>query len=181
MWNSVLISHVTPLSSCEFSWKSAQGSPTISSSSELTLTLLTRRIWWAPNHFSRWQMGFNSAFEVLIFPVAFTVKPYNIPKIKNALFKSCVLRHTVWNLRVSSYVLQKWSPVIAVTKPETKLSHVATLLHEQSEMWKILVNLCPLWILSLVVALFVVSLRVRDRISLCLFMLETGFCCVSSC
>jgi len=31
----------------------------------LTLTLLTWRIWWAPNNASRWQMGFNSAFKGL--------------------------------------------------------------------------------------------------------------------
>jgi len=31
------------------------------------LILLTWRIWWAPNNASRWQMGFNSAFEGLIF------------------------------------------------------------------------------------------------------------------
>jgi len=29
----------------------------------LTLTLLTWRIWWAPNNASRWQMRFNSAFK----------------------------------------------------------------------------------------------------------------------
>jgi hypothetical protein len=32
----------------------------------LTLILLTWRIWWAPNKASKWQMGFNSAFEVLM-------------------------------------------------------------------------------------------------------------------
>ena len=31
----------------------------------LTLTLLTWRIWWAPNNASRWQMLFNSAFKGL--------------------------------------------------------------------------------------------------------------------
>jgi hypothetical protein len=31
----------------------------------LTLTLLTWRIWWAPNNASRWQMGFNLAFKGL--------------------------------------------------------------------------------------------------------------------
>jgi len=33
--------------------------------SGLTLNLLTWRIWWAPNNASRWQMGFNCAFEGL--------------------------------------------------------------------------------------------------------------------
>ena len=32
----------------------------------LTFTLLIRRIWWAPNNASKWQMGFNSAFKELI-------------------------------------------------------------------------------------------------------------------
>jgi hypothetical protein len=32
----------------------------------LTLILLTWRIWWAPNNASKWQMGFNSTFKVLI-------------------------------------------------------------------------------------------------------------------
>jgi len=31
----------------------------------LALILLTCRIWWAPNNASKWQMGFNSAFEGL--------------------------------------------------------------------------------------------------------------------
>jgi len=29
----------------------------------LTLILLMWRIWWAPNNASKWQMGFNSAFN----------------------------------------------------------------------------------------------------------------------
>jgi len=33
----------------------------------LTLTLLSWRIWWAPNSASRWQMGFNLAFKGLIW------------------------------------------------------------------------------------------------------------------
>jgi hypothetical protein len=32
----------------------------------LTFTLLTWRIWWAPNIVSRWQIKFNSAFKGLI-------------------------------------------------------------------------------------------------------------------
>ena len=34
--------------------------------SDLTLVLLTGRIWLAPNNASRWQMGFNSGFKGLI-------------------------------------------------------------------------------------------------------------------
>jgi len=32
---------------------------------QLTLILLTWKIWWAPNNASRWQMGFNLAFKGL--------------------------------------------------------------------------------------------------------------------
>ena len=32
----------------------------------LTLTLLTWRMWWAPNNASKWQMGFSSAFRGLM-------------------------------------------------------------------------------------------------------------------
>jgi hypothetical protein len=32
---------------------------------DITLILLTWRIWWAPNNASRWQMGLNSAFKGL--------------------------------------------------------------------------------------------------------------------
>ena len=32
---------------------------------DLTLILLTWRIWWAPSNANRWQMGFNSAFKCL--------------------------------------------------------------------------------------------------------------------
>ena len=32
----------------------------------LTITLLTWRIWWAPNNASKWHMGFNSAFKGLM-------------------------------------------------------------------------------------------------------------------
>ena len=38
----------------------------------LTLILLTWRIWGAPNNASKWQMGFNSAFKGLISPMFHT-------------------------------------------------------------------------------------------------------------
>ena len=37
----------------------------------LTFILLMRRIWWAPNNASKWQMGFNSAFKGLNFTFKF--------------------------------------------------------------------------------------------------------------
>jgi len=41
----------------------------------LTLTLPTWRIWWAPNNASKWQMGHNSAFKVLMkWPPVFSTR-----------------------------------------------------------------------------------------------------------
>ena len=37
---------------------------------DLTLILRTWRKWWTPNNASKWQMGFNSAFKGLRWPVA---------------------------------------------------------------------------------------------------------------
>jgi len=39
----------------------------------LTLILLTWRIWWAPNNASKWQMGFNSVFKGLNYPLHFLI------------------------------------------------------------------------------------------------------------
>jgi hypothetical protein len=59
MFNTGTI-HSTLLSDCKFrkNWRSETHS--------LTRTLLTWRIWWAPKNASKWQMGFNSAFERFI-------------------------------------------------------------------------------------------------------------------
>jgi len=43
---------------------------------QLTLILLTRRIGWAPNNASKWQMGFNSAFKGLTQPQVWHVIKY---------------------------------------------------------------------------------------------------------
>jgi hypothetical protein len=43
----------------------------------LTLTLLTCRIWWAPNNVNKWQMGLNSVFEGLS-PVLNLINPVHI-------------------------------------------------------------------------------------------------------
>ena len=44
----------------------------------LTLTLLTWRIWWSPNNANRWQMGFNSAFKGLKYPLTLTLLTWRI-------------------------------------------------------------------------------------------------------
>jgi len=58
----------------------------------LTLILLTWRIWWAPNNASRWQMGFNSAFEGLI--------PYKIQETSTSngrwISLPCSQKHTIF-------------------------------------------------------------------------------------
>jgi len=43
---------------------------------QLTLILLTWRIWRAPNNASKWQMGFNSAFKGLMHRL-----PYELNKV----------------------------------------------------------------------------------------------------
>ena len=41
------------------------------------------RVWWAPNNASRWQMGFNSAFEGLKFPLTFILPTWRIWWVPN--------------------------------------------------------------------------------------------------
>ena len=53
---------------------------------DLTLILLTWRIWCAPNNASRWQMGFNRAFKGLS------------PKIYGARTETVYTKH-LWGLR----------------------------------------------------------------------------------
>jgi len=64
----------------------------------LTLILLTWRIWWAPNNASRWQMGFNSAFKGLRhYP---TICLDGLMKVINNLTHYCVLDETHLKLPV---------------------------------------------------------------------------------
>ena len=46
--------------------------------SPLNFTLLTWRIWWAPNNAKRWQMGLNSGFKVLECPLTLTLLTWTI-------------------------------------------------------------------------------------------------------
>ena len=62
---------------------------------KLTLTLLTWRIWWAPNNASRWQMGFNSAFKVLIYCI----------NVLHISLNSKVLNVRHFNILISSHHL----------------------------------------------------------------------------
>jgi len=54
----------------------------------LTLTLLTWRIWWAPNNVSKWQMGFNSAFKGL--------RPKHVARYNPFVMKHLVLACVVY-------------------------------------------------------------------------------------
>ena len=70
----------------------------------LTLTLLTWRIWWAPNNASKWQMEFNSAFKWL-------------NRLKNATsFKNIVLM-VPSSLRSMNWPTYGWAWLSAQGRP----------------------------------------------------------------
>ena len=81
----------------------------------LTLTLLTWRIWWAPNNASRWQMGFNSAFKGLTY-ISLFQKYVSLPGVPITGTKSLNFRINLFHkrnvlaehelLRVSSFPCQ---------------------------------------------------------------------------
>jgi hypothetical protein len=60
--------------------------PVICKMRTLTLILLTWRIWWAPNNASKWQMGFNLAFEGLMW----------VGVVTNA----CYFYHILWRIKI---------------------------------------------------------------------------------
>jgi len=57
---------------------------------ELTLILLTWRIWRAPNNASRWQMGFNLAFKGLITSQKTRVFSNEVLRTSNCTRKTCI-------------------------------------------------------------------------------------------
>ena len=66
---------------------------------DLTLILLTWRKWWTPNNASKWQMGFNSAFEGLSY-----MQIYDLPWL-----------HIVSGLRVvriNSRLQKTWRSIV---------------------------------------------------------------------
>jgi hypothetical protein len=68
----------------------------------LTLILLTWRIWWAPNNASKWQMGFNSTFKVLMYELKhdraiflqWHIRPPSGPRSPHYRGFTVTLRHT---------------------------------------------------------------------------------------
>ena len=59
----------------------------ISQQMQLTLTLLTWRIWWAPTIASKWQMGFNSAFKGLIKYNSWQLSNFYMFRHRGAIFR----------------------------------------------------------------------------------------------
>jgi len=66
--NRLFVSHINLWESCSFA-KFPDDPQTY------TLNPLTWKIWWAPNNASRWQMGFNSAFNGLMSSGSKKTKP----------------------------------------------------------------------------------------------------------
>jgi len=65
--------------------------------SSLTLTLLTWRIWWAPNNASKWQMGFSSAFKGLIINTTGMTNLMTTPSMYTHIPIHCSLSKTITN------------------------------------------------------------------------------------
>jgi hypothetical protein len=63
---------------------------TIHEDGRLTLTLVTWRIWWAPNNASSWQVWFNSSFKGLI------LNYIHITASENLGMRFVYLRGMVW-------------------------------------------------------------------------------------
>jgi len=71
----------------------------------LTLILLTWRIGWAPNNVCKWQMGFNSAFEGLIFGCqCFLTRPLSFHIRNPTRYEEVRVRISVLRLIYSSRV-----------------------------------------------------------------------------
>jgi len=71
---------------------------------DLTLNLLTWRIWWAPNNASRWQMRFNSAFKPSSWPVITIILRRAVSKTSKLRFAQHTKRHS--NLNPSCFKRQ---------------------------------------------------------------------------
>ena len=65
-YSKVLYSGIWVISSRDSQLRRRTAHCSYTGTTNLTLILLTRRIWWAHNNASKWQMGFNSAFKGLI-------------------------------------------------------------------------------------------------------------------
>jgi uncharacterized membrane protein len=82
-------SPVSPCSRVLLELRASQEIPhnmAFSSLLSLTLTLLTWRIWWASNNASRWQIGFNSAFEELKKTAGLTLVNFQLDAQNSYLF-----------------------------------------------------------------------------------------------
>ena len=65
---------------------------------DLTLILLTCRIWWAPNNVSKWQMRFNSTFKGLNKRrISVIRKHYSTSRKVAGSISDCVIRIFNWH------------------------------------------------------------------------------------
>jgi hypothetical protein len=88
----------------------------------LTLILLTRRIWWAPNNASKWQTWFNSAFEGLIYSIK---SEHFALKDKRFQLKGTYYSH-YQNPRPTTF-LEEWTAPQPVNKNATQASIIYNL------------------------------------------------------
>ena len=86
----------------------------------VTLILLTWRIWWAPNNASKWQMGFNSAFNPLnaeLNPICYLLAllEHHFLHVSRIRVKSLTLR------LLMSYI--HGAPILDVSRSHTTTHH----------------------------------------------------------
>ena len=79
---------------------------------ELTITLLTWRIWRAPNNASRWEVGFNLAFKVLNSGLPYKSRIqegifFFSRKLDLNLSKKKLVKYFTWN--VALYGAENWT------------------------------------------------------------------------
>ena len=104
-------------------WTTWDGCP---SRESLTLTLLNCRIWWAHNNASKWQMGFISAFKLLILictyilyhPTSYIPILRNIPLTPNTILFPLHVYHKFLTL----YEVINWKCYNAVCQYHSRLS-----------------------------------------------------------
>ena len=89
----------------------------------LTLTLLTRRIWWVPNNVTKWQMGFNSAFN-----------PTN--NELNPICKLMALLGAHKILHVSGLRVKSLNVTVKFSRTEKSISSVRRLLVQRVKVYR---------------------------------------------
>jgi hypothetical protein len=93
----------------------------------LTLTLLIWRIWWAPNNDSRWQMGFNLAFE------GYTLSAKRITGLVALVWKVCAVSDTSFKGHFNDICDVVLLTTFSKYGPKLHLSCVATWFSDMTE------------------------------------------------